>query len=134
MNTWTGGRLVELDEAECWELLRTQALGRVGYDDGRGPVIVPLNFQAADGCIRIRTSPHSALGLRVKDRHVAFEVDHVDQEARTGWSVLVRGLASLADVDLDGDRDGPDAWPAGPKPLIVEIDAEQVSGRRLVAT
>ena len=130
MNPWTGGRLVELDEAECWDLLETKAFGRVGYDDGRGPVVVPLNFRTGPGCIRIRTSPHSALGLHVKDRRVAFEVDHVDEDQRTGWSVLVRGQASLADVGLDG----PVAWAGGNRPLVVEIDADQVSGRRIVAS
>jgi len=133
MSSWSGGALVEIAEPECWELLRSHRVGRVAYDDGTGPHILPLNYQVTDqNTIRFRTTPHSSLGLRVKDRRVAFEVDEVDEERHAGWSVLVRGLASLVDIDLRPTSEGPAAWPRGARPLVVEIEAELVSGRRLM--
>lgn len=132
MSSWSGGALVEVAERECWELLRSRHVGRVAYDDGTGPHILPFNYQVTDqDTIRFRTTPHSSLGLRVKDRRVAFEVDEVDEERRTGWSVLVRGFASLADIDLHPTSEGPVAWPRGARPLVVEIEAESISGRRI---
>src|SRR3954447_14856454 len=41
---WFHGRLHELSDAECWELLRSTSVGRVGYTDQIGPVILPVNF------------------------------------------------------------------------------------------
>jgi nitroimidazol reductase NimA-like FMN-containing flavoprotein (pyridoxamine 5'-phosphate oxidase superfamily) len=134
MSTWNGGRLVELDETECWELLASRVVGRIGYDDGSGPVVVPLNYQVLDGCIRVRTTPHSALGLHARDRRVAFEIDDVDNFHSSGWSVLVRGRASLVDLDVDVHADGPETWAAGNRPLLIEIDPEEVTGRRLLGT
>jgi nitroimidazol reductase NimA-like FMN-containing flavoprotein (pyridoxamine 5'-phosphate oxidase superfamily) len=132
MSSRSGGDLVELAEAECWELLRSHRVGRVAYDDGTGPHILPFNYQVTDQLtIRFRTTPHSTLGMRVKDRRVAFEVDEIDEERHTGWSVLVRGRASLAEIDLHPTSKGPAAWPRGARPLVVEIEPEAVSGRRL---
>ena len=34
---WFQGLLLELDEAECWELVRPREVGRVAYNDDRGP-------------------------------------------------------------------------------------------------
>ena len=131
MVSWQGN-LVELDETECWELLASRVVGRIAYDNGSGPVILPLNYQVGDGCVRVRTTPHSVLGLRVRDRRVAFEVDDVDEFRSSGWSVLVRGRASLVDIDIDGRAEGPEAWPEGNRPLVVEIDGHEVTGRRLL--
>ena len=134
MDTWQSGRLVELDEDECWELLASRVVGRVAYDDGSGPVVLPLNYQAVDGRIRVRTTPHSALGLRVRDCRVAFEVDDVDEFRSSGWSVLVRGRASIVDVDLHGRAEGPRTWASGNRSLVLEIDADEVTGRRLMGS
>ena len=134
MSEWTrGSRLTELTEDECWRLLRERQVGRVAYDDGGGPVILPLNYVVADGGrVRFRTAPHSTLGTRVDDRRVAFEVDVVDEDLATGWSVLVRGRASLVETDLHPlDEPAPTAWPAGARPLVVEISVDTITGRRL---
>lgn len=63
---------------------------------------------------------------------VAFEVDDYDADRRAGWSVLVRGRATLADdtdrldgLDLDAwaDSVGRDQW--------VAVVSDEVSGRRI---
>ena len=120
-----------LPAAECWELLETCSLGRVAYDDGVGPVILPFNYAVHGRAVRLRTSPHSAVGLRSNDRRVAFEVDQVDLLDRSGWSVLLRGHAQLADIEMHPTGEEPVAWPEGNRPLIVEIEPTEVSGRRL---
>lgn len=130
---WTAGRLIELTTEECWELLASRPVGRVAYDDGAGPVVLPVNHQVHDGTVRFRTAPHSTLAHRVHDHRVAFEIDDVEEFHSSGWSVLVRGRATLVDPDLRGDGDeGPTPWVEGNRPLIVEITPTEVTGRRLI--
>lgn len=66
---------------------------------------------------------------------VAFEADEFDPEERTGWSVTVIGharavhdpaeIAELAALPLT-------AWTPGSRDHYIVVDAEQVSGRRIV--
>jgi nitroimidazol reductase NimA-like FMN-containing flavoprotein (pyridoxamine 5'-phosphate oxidase superfamily) len=75
---WTGGRLVELSEEECWELLGEHHVGRIIWcGDGR-PHVVPVNFAIAEGQVWVRSTPYSHLALECRDRPVAFEVDEID--------------------------------------------------------
>jgi hypothetical protein len=61
---------------------------------------------------------------------VAFQVDALDEKTRSGWSVLVRGVAH---IDYGREVGGtPDEWPAGVKPLQLVIDPISVTGRRLL--
>ena len=41
---WFQGHLQELDEAECWELVRSREVGRVAYVDQLGPMVVPRHL------------------------------------------------------------------------------------------
>ena len=132
-NIWTGGRLIELTTQECWELLASRPVGRIAYDDGEGPVVLPVNHLVCDRTIRFRTAPHSTLARHVHGHRVAFQLDDVEEFHTSGWSVLVRGRASLADIDLrGGGDDAPMPWVEGNRPLIVEITPSEVTGRRLL--
>ena len=137
MNSTTsgyGGRLIELSERECWELLATRSVGRVAFDDGAGPTVLPVNHTVAHGTVRFRTSAHGILAARLDGRRVAFEADDVDEFNQAAWSVLVRGRARLLPPDLRPDGDDPGPWPAGQHPVHVVIDALSVTGRRLLGT
>src|SRR3712207_9446988 len=50
------------------------------------------NYGMDGETIVIRTSPGTKLSA-TQHANVTFEVDEIDQFARSGWSVLVRGLA-----------------------------------------
>jgi len=132
--SWSGGRLIEIPEPECWELLASRPVGRVAFDDGAGPTVLPVNHAVVDEAVRFRTSPHSALATHLAGQRVAFQVDDVDEFHQSGWSVLVRGRARLVDNVVEHGGEEPAPWPAGQRPLLVEIETFSVTGRRLLAS
>lgn len=105
-----------LDEAECYLLLRSRTLGRVGV-------------HLADQLV-FRAGPGTKLSVAVLEARVVFEVDN----ASPGWSVLVRGHAhELRDPSALVHAEsllGHD-WPAGDRQHYVRVTSEQVTGRRL---
>ena len=52
-----------------------------------------------DGNVVFRTGTHTVL-TKVDLEQVAFEIDGVDEQTRTGWSVCVHGVGrEITDVD-----------------------------------
>ena len=124
------GRVVSLDPADCYILLRTRTLGRVGTKIADDLTILPVYYAVMGDDIIFRTAPGTKLNAAVLETKVAFEVDG----ASPGWSVLVRGHAEEI---LDDETQvharallGND-WPAGERDQLVRIHAEQVTGRKL---
>jgi len=134
---WFRGHLKELSRDECWELLSTRPVGRVGYADPEGPVILPVNFVLEDrDTVLFRTAPHSALAqhLMTSLSAVSFQVDDFDEYTQSGWSVLVRGQASFAehgDLPVEDDE-RPNPWVEGTRTLFVRITPHKITGRRLL--
>ncbi len=126
----------ELSRHECFELLARQRVGRLVYSDSAGPVAIPVNFTTAGESVVFRLEPGNSL-LPISQPVIAFEVDHVDDEDGSGWSVLVRGAArevSLDDVPalLRTMGSGPPRpWAEGIHNVWVQLSAEIVTGRRL---
>lgn len=131
-DTWTAGRLVELDEDECWELLRSHSVGRIAWSTGATPHLVPVNFVAHEGHIWIRSTPYSALARECRDKPVAFEVDEIDEFTRSGASVVVEGVARPGDLHRDDAPPDLESWAAGSRTFVVAIDAQTVTGRRVL--
>ncbi len=131
---WAPGHLNELTEPECWELLRSHQVGRVGYCDGSGSVMLPVNYAVHDGAILFRTTPRGSLARHLRAGYASFEVDEIDDYTQSGWSVLVRGQArAMEPEDLPPDAsDRPVPWASGERPLVVRITASTVTGRRLM--
>ena len=129
---WFQGRLTELPEDECLELLAAKQVGRLAYADQDGPVIVPVNYVVHDGMVLFRTSPHTSLGRHAQSATVAFEVDEIDEFIQSGWSVLVRGPAEYVDPDdLPTAPDSrPTPWPQSVRTLYVRIRPRSITGRR----
>ena len=69
---------------------------------------------------------------------VAFEVDHVDGASRTGWSVVVHGVAQEITAFDAGDLQARifglpvQPWAKGDKPSFVRIAPRLITGRRVV--
>jgi hypothetical protein len=64
------------------------------------------------------------------DRIVVFEIDGFDTNARTGWSVIVRGRAAEAEAPPAAVGE-PEPWAPGVREHRVRIEATTVSGRRI---
>ena len=126
----------ELSFEECVRLLRAGIVGRVALVTPGGPQIVPVNYATAEESILVATSPYSALGTYGAHHQVAFEVDHFDYEAHTGWSVTVRGRAAAV-TDPDEVRrlrrlwGTPRPWADGNRSLHLRIPWTELSGRSL---
>ena len=133
--TWSRGLLLDLSEEDCRRLLDSRTFGRLAFVDDQGPVVLPVNYVTHGGAVLLRLSPHGSIGLHVRDRVVGLEVDDIDESARSGWSVLVRGTAGFVDADdLPVGLDArPQPWPEGVRSLHVRITPRSVTGRRLVA-
>ena len=132
-------RLVELTREECLELLASVSVGRVAVQLGDGaPVIRPVNhrFDVQSQSIVFRTGAGSKLvAVRVSTR-AAFEVDELDPTTRTGWSVIVLGVADVVVSPAEIARLSATSlvtWAPGERGVWVQIRAETVSGRRIVA-
>ncbi len=122
---------------ECVRLLATQQVGRLAVVDGDRPLIFPVNFVAEGDHVVIRTAEGSKLDFS-RLRRVAFEVDHIDAEQRTGWSVVVQGIGHEITTALDPLSERLRSlelvsWLSGERSHIIRIDAERVTGRRLSA-
>ena len=124
----TPGSLHALTEQECREVLARGSVGRLAYIARAGvPDIAPVNYSYADGGILIRSGPGPKLQAAERGDRVAFEVDELDEDRRTGRSVIVYGVARRA--GQLPDEDGPQPWAAGPRNQLIRIDPRRISGR-----
>jgi uncharacterized protein len=125
-----------LTEAQCWELLASSGVGRVGITIAGLPAILPVNYVQIDGDIVFRTSTGTKLHAATQRAVVAFEVDSYDPDAHEGWSVLLVGRSTNVSeeterADLEGQVSP--AWADGNRTEFVRIKPEFISGRRIVA-
>ena len=126
---------LELSAAECLDRLRAGSIGRIAFVTPGGVRIVPVNYSVVDKRIVVRTSPYSELGSYASDSPAAFELDRIDDEIRSGWSVVATGrLRRVTDGDeierIRADAD-PEPWAAGSRALYMCLDWRDLSGRRL---
>jgi uncharacterized protein len=125
------GWLSEIPRDEALTLLAGRTLGRLAYVGRAGqPDVVPVNYTLDGEDVLFRTGPGPKLQAAEREDVVAFEVDDVDEQARSGWSVVVVGRARLEPVAPDAGR-GPEPWAGGPRRHLVRIVPVRVTGRRL---
>ncbi len=126
----------QLERDECEWLLAVHDVGRLAViADGR-PHVVPVNYATPGGGVVVfRTDPGTIL-TEASLREVAFEIDGIDHETSTGWSVEVRGFArDIADaVDAESARlrELPlRTWAPGERQQWFKITPSEVTGRRI---
>lgn len=128
------GSFGELSEAECKQLLAQHTAGRVGFMVGDGPQILPVTYQYRTGSVIFRTSPYGPLAGLVRRTSVAFEIDGIDEQNKSGWSVLVLGFAEAMAHDYlltTAWETGPVPWADGVRNLFIEITPRKISGRSI---
>jgi nitroimidazol reductase NimA-like FMN-containing flavoprotein (pyridoxamine 5'-phosphate oxidase superfamily) len=134
--SWFASHVKELALEECLELLESGQVGRIGFTDPTGPVVLPVNYVVAGGCVLVLTSTNGSLARHAVTAPVAIEVDAVDEFTETGWSVLVRGHASVVEqqerLELHRNGDLPRPWVEGDRTLLLKISPTRVTGRRLI--
>jgi hypothetical protein len=123
--------ILELDEHQCWELLRSQEVGRLAVAIANHPDIFPVNYVVDHASVVFRTAEGTKLAAAVLGEAVAFETD--GESEGEAWSVVVKGRA----VEIEQMYEMFDAldlplypWHAAPKHRFVRILPELVTGRR----
>jgi nitroimidazol reductase NimA-like FMN-containing flavoprotein (pyridoxamine 5'-phosphate oxidase superfamily) len=121
-----------LSPAECFGLLELGGIGRVGFAAEDGVMMLPVNFAVTGKAIIFRTAPDTLLAVYA-NRQVSFEVDHLDEALRAGWSVLVHGRAHTVtderDVKRLEERTHLEPWAGGARDVYVRIAPILISGR-----
>ncbi len=134
-----GTKMLELSREECLALLGANSFGRLAVSAGDGaPVVRPVNylFDERSQSVLFRTAPGSKLHAVLRSTHATFEIDDVDEGARSGWSVIIQGVTEEVTNPAEVrrlDRLGLESWAPGEKPHWVQIRAWTVSGRRIGA-
>ena len=124
-----------LDRAECLALLATQRLGRLAVLAGPdvGPHVVPVNYALLRGSIVLRSAPGTKLH-RLVTEPVTFEVDSFDPFMRTGWSVVVEGLAyEASDREMEVEDINLHPLLERQNSRWVRLVPRSISGRRVTA-
>jgi nitroimidazol reductase NimA-like FMN-containing flavoprotein (pyridoxamine 5'-phosphate oxidase superfamily) len=130
------GDLEEISVAGCWQLLDTQEVGRVAVIVGHYPVVFPVNYALVDRSIVFRTGTGTKLHS-IHRSNVTFEVDWIDSMHRSGWSVMVKGVAQEINAERNRstlaraqvERASP--WAPGGRHHVIRILADQITGRRI---
>jgi uncharacterized protein len=118
---------------ECWQLLADSPVGRVAFNEAGEPMVLPVNHAVVGHRVVFRTLRGSLLHEALMAEPVAFQVDGFDAIERTGWSVLVRGVADLAEDPDELEKLELHPWAdAVEREDWVQIRAEEISGRRIV--
>lgn len=129
--------LAIIPRKECLLLLAGQKVGRLGFVVDGQPMVLPVNYAVQGDIVVFRTGEGTKLDAAL-GTNVAFEVDDVDTEAGSGWSVVVQGVAEeiLASGDwLDESlrANAAPTWIPTPTDHYVRITPTVISGRRLAA-
>ncbi|MCT1478600.1 pyridoxamine 5'-phosphate oxidase family protein [Microbacterium sp. p3-SID336] len=121
----------ELDQQQCYELLTTTTVGRIGFEyDGRVH-IHPVNYALSGRDILLRTSHEGLLAaVTTVPAAVAFEVDYHDPLGANAWSVLMHGTLSRApEEDAVGIAARVHPWAGEDRDLALLLRIESMSGR-----
>ncbi|MEU3265455.1 helix-turn-helix domain-containing protein [Streptomyces bacillaris] len=128
-------RMVELDEAECRELLGDHGVGRVALTGGDGPVVLPINYQVLNGEVMFTTGDRSPLA-GAAGTEIAFETDHIDDAFSKGWSVLLVGTVRAVEDESEALRlrdaaySGP--WAGEGREHVMILTPRRTTGRRII--
>lgn len=87
--------LTVLGREESLALLATKRVGRISVTMRALPTILPVNYvlDAETESIVFRTGYGTKLAAAGRNAVVAFEIDDIDEDTRSGWSVVVIGTA-----------------------------------------
>ena len=128
--------LGELPRHECLRLLEGQTVGRLVVIEDHRPLVFPVNYVLDGDAVVIRTTSGTKL-YGVTRGFVSFEVDDLHTDSRTGWSVVLTGVAQeVTDFDRPDLVErlravSPEPWAPGDRPTIVRLAPDTVTGRRI---
>jgi len=126
--------LSELTPEESYALLASVPVGRIVYTDHALPAIQPVNFVLDGPDVVFRTAEGSKLAVAASRAVVAFEVDSFDEDARSGWSVVLVGRTFEVTEPVERQRllDLPlVTFVPGVRDRVIKVVPRIVTGRRI---
>ena len=122
-----------LSAERCRQLLTEHHVGRVAWEGADGLQLLPVSYAFHRNAVIFRTSPYGVLSELVRPVDVVFEVDELDTEFRTGWSVVVTGralaVAEPRELVQLWTVDGLTPWAEGVRTLFIEVTPRKITGR-----
>jgi uncharacterized protein len=122
---------------DCFLLLKSAPVGRIGFAEGGEVVILPVNFLVDGQDVVFRTGAGSKLSAVEVGHYVGFEADSYDAATETGWSVVVNGFAEVVDDAEEAarlDALGLSPWGGYASGRVwVRIRPSSITGRRIAA-
>jgi len=124
-----------IDHDECLALLAADVVGRLAVVSGGTAAIFPVNYVLDGETIVFRTDPGTKLDASGRAQ-ASFEIDSIDREHRTGWSVVASGrleeVTRYSSRTLARLRELPvDPWAGGDKAHYVRLIPSRITGRRV---
>lgn len=128
----------QMTREQALRRLGSVPIGRIVFTRHALPVIRPVNHLLDNGQVIIRSHEGSAIAAATDHGEgtvVVYEADDLDPVTRTGWSVMVTGLARLITDPGQKSRYQKTLrpWIAAPMSHVVRIDPQIVSGFELIA-
>ena len=124
-----------LDAEECWTLVRSHGLGRIGYMGETHVQIVPTWYDAQRGTAYFRAGTFGELARRVHGHAVSLQVDDLDPRTFSGWSVVMTGTAhrvhDAATVAARWSMGRPSPWVPTPDSQWIVLQVEDIQGERV---
>jgi nitroimidazol reductase NimA-like FMN-containing flavoprotein (pyridoxamine 5'-phosphate oxidase superfamily) len=128
-------QMLELTQAESWQLLGSVSLGRIVFTRHAMPAIRPVNHLVDNQTIIIRSHLGSAITARAAEDGavVCYEADELDPVRHTGWSVIATGMARLVRDPAAVTRYEQmlEPWAAGQMDYVIAIKPQIITGIRL---
>lgn len=123
-----------LPPSECWALASTRSTGRLGFFRDGLLDIFPVHYVVLDERIYFRTSADGTIATSDLGR-AAFQVDQVNRETHSGWSILANGPATrVEDPALLTTLWGKaieEPWAPGQRDLFFCLAPTQLRGLRV---
>ena len=126
--------LATLDRDEAVTLLGPRGMCRVVFTVDALPAVLPVNYAVDGGDVVLSTRIGSRLASAADGGVLAVQVDDLDSESRTGWSVVITGVAELLPDGAEWQRVRLllDQWVPERDDIGIRLPMTVVTGRRIV--
>jgi uncharacterized protein len=118
---------------QCWDLLDSETVGRLGLVVDEHPEIFPVNYVLDNRTIVFRTGRGRKLWGVMAARPSVLEIDGYDPRSEDAWSVVARGETHLIEDPEELARveaQGLQPWQPGPKDRYIRLTPRVLTGRR----
>ena len=125
-----------LSTRECFERIARTPVGRIAFISNGDPLILPVNHAVDGDAVVFRSNAGSKLLAADTGSSVAFEVDGFEATRRSGWSVVIRGIAETVEDEQEIarlDEFAVEPWAdGGDRPFWVRVTTYGITGREIV--